>query len=39
MTHGTRRSTNGVSVPALARVEGEGGLEIVVSDGRSRVRP
>jgi coenzyme F420-reducing hydrogenase alpha subunit len=30
MTHGSRR----VSVPALARVEGEGGLEIVVSDGR-----
>ena len=23
-----------ISVPALARVEGEGGLEIVVSDGR-----
>jgi sulfhydrogenase subunit alpha len=33
MTHGTRRS---VGVPALARVEGEGGLEIVVSDGQVR---
>ncbi len=37
MTHGSRRtSQNGghVHVPALARVEGEGGLEIVVTDGR-----
>jgi sulfhydrogenase subunit alpha len=30
MTHGSRR----VTVPALTRVEGEGGLEIVVSDGQ-----
>ena len=30
MTHGSRR----VSVPALTRVEGEGGLEIMVSDGQ-----
>jgi len=30
MTHGSRN----VRVPALARVEGEGGLEIVVEDGR-----
>ena len=29
MTHGSR-----LRVPALTRVEGEGGLEIVVSDGR-----
>ncbi len=29
MTHGSRN----IRVPALARVEGEGGLEIVVSDG------
>jgi sulfhydrogenase subunit alpha len=29
MTHGSR-----ISVPGLTRVEGEGGLEIVVSDGR-----
>ena len=31
MTHGSRRS---VKVPALARVEGEGGMEVVVRDGR-----
>jgi len=30
MTHGSRH----ISVPALARVEGEGGLEIVISDGQ-----
>jgi sulfhydrogenase subunit alpha len=30
MTHGSR----GIKVPALARVEGEGGIEIVVSDGQ-----
>ncbi len=30
MTHGSRR----ISSPALGRVEGEGGLEIVVHDGR-----
>ena len=30
MTHGSRH----ISVPALARVEGEGGLEIIVSDGQ-----
>jgi coenzyme F420-reducing hydrogenase alpha subunit len=29
MTHGSR-----ISVPALTRVEGEGGLELVISDGR-----
>jgi coenzyme F420-reducing hydrogenase alpha subunit len=34
MTHGSRRSNGHISVPALARVEGEGGLEIVVSDGQ-----
>ena len=33
MTHGSRRSGN-ISVPGLTRVEGEGGLEIVVSDGQ-----
>jgi sulfhydrogenase subunit alpha len=33
MTHGSRRSRN-ISVPGLTRVEGEGGLEIVVSDGQ-----
>ncbi len=32
MTHGTRISRN-ISVPALARVEGEGGLEIIVENG------
>ena len=32
MTHGTRRSSPRIKVPALARVEGEGGLEIVVRD-------
>src|SRR5215471_5750987 len=30
MTHGSRH----ISVPALARVEGEGGLEVVVRDGQ-----
>jgi coenzyme F420-reducing hydrogenase alpha subunit len=30
MTHGSRR----ISSPALARVEGEGGLEIVIDDGQ-----
>jgi sulfhydrogenase subunit alpha len=30
MTHGSRN----ISVPALARVEGEGGLEIIVRDGQ-----
>jgi hypothetical protein len=34
MTHGKRPSGRSVTVPALARVEGEGGLEIVVRDGR-----
>ena len=34
MTHGSRRANGHISVPALARVEGEGGLEIVVSDGQ-----
>jgi sulfhydrogenase subunit alpha len=33
MTHGSRLSRN-ISVPGLTRVEGEGGLEIVVSDGQ-----
>jgi coenzyme F420-reducing hydrogenase alpha subunit len=33
MTHGSRLSRN-ISVPGLSRVEGEGGLEIVVSDGQ-----
>src|SRR5689334_10433820 len=32
MTHGTR-PTKSIAVPALARVEGEGGLEVVVHDG------
>lgn len=39
MTHGRRPGRPGsgsVSVPALARVEGEGGLEIVVRDGQVR---
>src|SRR5215831_11639037 len=35
MTHGSRRRSGSVSVPALARVEGEGGLEVVVRDGRA----
>jgi sulfhydrogenase subunit alpha len=36
MTHGSRmtRGSHGINVPALARVEGEGGIEIVVSDGQ-----
>ncbi len=33
MTHGSRR-TRSIAVPALARVEGEGGLEVVVREGR-----
>jgi coenzyme F420-reducing hydrogenase alpha subunit len=33
MTHGSRRARS-IAVPALARVEGEGGLEVVVRDGR-----
>jgi coenzyme F420-reducing hydrogenase alpha subunit len=33
MTHGSRRGRS-VTVPALARVEGEGGLEVIVDDGR-----
>jgi sulfhydrogenase subunit alpha len=34
MTHGSSRGRSGtVTVPALARVEGEGGLEVVVRDG------
>jgi sulfhydrogenase subunit alpha len=34
MTHGSSRDRSGtVTVPALARVEGEGGLEVVVRDG------
>jgi coenzyme F420-reducing hydrogenase alpha subunit len=33
MTHGRSPGTRSVSVPALARVEGEGGLEVIVSDG------
>jgi coenzyme F420-reducing hydrogenase alpha subunit len=33
MTHGSRRIRS-VTVPALARVEGEGGLEVVVTDGQ-----
>ncbi|MGE5293067.1 MAG: Ni/Fe hydrogenase subunit alpha [Micromonosporaceae bacterium] len=33
MTHGNRRALS-VTVPALTRVEGEGGLEVIVSDGR-----
>jgi sulfhydrogenase subunit alpha len=32
MTHGSRRRS--VAVPALARVEGEGGLEVIVDDGQ-----
>jgi sulfhydrogenase subunit alpha len=36
MTHGSRisGSSGNIRVPALARVEGEGGLEIVVADGQ-----
>ncbi len=34
MTHGRRPGSGSVSVPALARVEGEGGLEVVVRDGQ-----
>lgn len=34
MTHGRRPGDGSVSVPALARVEGEGGLEVVVRDGQ-----
>jgi sulfhydrogenase subunit alpha len=34
MTHGRRPHGRTVTVPALARVEGEGGLEVVVRDGR-----
>ena len=33
MTHGKIRGRS-VTVPALARVEGEGGLEVVVRDGQ-----
>jgi coenzyme F420-reducing hydrogenase alpha subunit len=33
MTHGSRRARS-LTVPALARVEGEGGLEVVVRDGK-----
>ena len=33
MTHGSR-GIRSIAVPALARVEGEGGLEVVVQDGR-----
>ena len=34
MTHGKTPRNRSVSVPALARVEGEGGLEVVVRDGQ-----
>ena len=34
MTHRRSPGTRSVSVPALARVEGEGGLEVVVNDGQ-----
>src|SRR6516165_499489 len=34
MTHGKTRGGRSVTVPALARVEGEGGLEVVVHDGQ-----
>jgi len=34
MTHGRTARGRSVSVPALARVEGEGGLEVVVRDGQ-----
>jgi coenzyme F420-reducing hydrogenase alpha subunit len=33
MTHGKTPGGRSVSVPALARVEGEGGLEVIVRDG------
>ena len=34
MTHGRRPHDGSVTVPMLARVEGEGGLEVVVRDGQ-----
>ncbi len=34
MTEPMRAGDSGIRVPALARVEGEGGIEIVVSDGQ-----
>jgi len=34
MTHGKTPRSRSVTVPALARVEGEGGLEVVVRDGQ-----
>ena len=34
MTHGKTPRSRSVSVPALARVEGEGGLEVIVRDGQ-----
>jgi coenzyme F420-reducing hydrogenase alpha subunit len=34
MTHGRTPGRRSVTVPALARVEGEGGLEVVVRDGQ-----
>lgn len=34
MTHGKSPRSGSVTVPALARVEGEGGLEVVVRDGQ-----
>ncbi|HEY1321028.1 MAG TPA: nickel-dependent hydrogenase large subunit, partial [Streptosporangiaceae bacterium] len=34
MTHGKTPASRSVTVPALARVEGEGGLEVVVRDGQ-----
>ncbi|HEV2375310.1 MAG TPA: Ni/Fe hydrogenase subunit alpha [Streptosporangiaceae bacterium] len=34
MTHGSRPRAGSVTVPALARVEGEGGLQVVVRDGQ-----
>jgi sulfhydrogenase subunit alpha len=34
MTHGKTPGSRSVAVPALARVEGEGGLEVIVRDGQ-----